>query len=67
MPTSLRCKAEDIRKTEEPVTLEGYQAIMKKSKYGYSLSAIIDENMLQTLAVDRPKLIDWCLNKVTNQ
>ena len=34
MPTSLRCKPEDIRKTEEPVTLEGYQAVMKESKYG---------------------------------
>jgi hypothetical protein len=66
MATSLRCKPEDIRKTAEPVTLEGYQAVMKESKYGYSLTAIIDENMLQTLAVDRPKLIDWCLTKVSN-
>jgi len=66
MATSLRCKPEDIRKTEEAVTLEGYQAVMKESKYGYSLTAIIDENMLQTLAVDRPRLIDWCLTKVTN-
>ena len=66
MPTSLRCKPEDIRKTETPVTLEGYQAVMKESKYGYSLTAVVDENMLQTLAVDRPKLLDWCLTKVTN-
>ena len=35
-----------IFKTEEPVVLEGYQAVMKPSKFGYSLSALVDESMV---------------------
>ena len=29
-----------IHKTEQPVVLEGYQAVLKPSKFGYSLSAL---------------------------
>ena len=31
-----------IFKTDEPVVLEGYQAVLKPSKYGYSLATTID-------------------------
>ena len=34
-----------IHKTEEPVVLEGYQAVMKPSKFGYSLSAVVDQEI----------------------
>jgi len=29
--------------TPEPVVLEGYQAVMTPSKFGYSLAAIVDK------------------------
>mgnify|MGYP000066953005 CR=1 FL=1 len=32
--------------TETPVTLEGYQAVLKPSKFGYSMSAIIGQDIL---------------------
>ena len=31
--------------TQEPVQLEGYQAVMKPSKFGYSLVAIVDQDI----------------------
>ena len=34
--------SKNILKTAQPVVLDGYQAVMKPSKYGYSLSAIVD-------------------------
>ena len=30
----------NIIKTEQPVVLEGFQAVLKPSKFGYSLSAV---------------------------
>ena len=39
--------------TPEPVMLEGYQAVMKPSKFGYSMSAIIDQDMIDKLEDDR--------------
>ena len=52
--------------TPEPVVLEGYQAIMKPSKYGYSLSALIDEETVEKLEADRAEVLKWCLSKVKN-
>ena len=31
--------------TEQPVVLDGYQAVMAPSKYGYSLGAIVDKRL----------------------
>ena len=39
--------------TEEPVVLEGYQAVLKPSKFGYSLSAVVDADMVDKLEDDR--------------
>lgn len=55
-----------IHKTEQPVTLEGYQAVMKPSKFGYSLSAIVDEVMVEELEVDRTDSIKWAESKLKN-
>ena len=41
--------ARTIYKTEEPVVLEGYQAVLKPSKFGFSLSAIVDQDMADKL------------------
>jgi hypothetical protein len=55
-----------IHKTEQPVTLEGYQAVLKPSKFGYSLSAIVDETMVEALEVDRTDSIKWAESKLKN-
>ena len=55
-----------IHKTEQPVILEGYQAVLKPSKFGYSLSAIVDETMVEALEVDRTDSIKWAESKLKN-
>jgi hypothetical protein len=39
--------------TKEPVVLEGFQAVMKPSKFGYSLSAVVDQELIDSLEDDR--------------
>ena len=36
--------ARTIHKTDKPVTLEGFQAVVAPSKFGYSLGAIVDQD-----------------------
>ena len=43
----------NIQKTEQPVVLEGYQAVLKPSKFGYSLAALVDQSMVDVLEDDR--------------
>ena len=52
--------------TKEPVTLEGYQAVMKPSKFGYSLSAIVDQEMIDVLDAERPAALEWAVSKLKN-
>ena len=52
--------------TPEPVTLEGYQAVMKPSKFGYSLAAIIDQDMVDKLEIERPAFQKWWDSKLKN-
>ena len=58
--------ARTIFKTEEPVVLEGYQAVMKPSKFGFSLSAIIGDDMVDQLETDRPGSLAWAESKLKN-
>ncbi len=39
----------NIHVTKEPVTLEGYQAILKPSKFGYSLKAVVGSDIVDAL------------------
>ena len=55
-----------IHKTDNPVTLEGYQAVLKPSKFGYSLSAVIPQNIVDDLETEREDNVKWCLSKVKN-
>ena len=56
-----------IHKTEQPVVLEGYQAVMKPSKYGYSLSAIIEgQELIDVLDADREQSLQWAQTKLKN-
>jgi len=52
--------------TEEPVILEGYQAVMKPSKFGYSLMAIVDEKIVAKLEADRSDTLKWAESKLKN-
>jgi len=52
--------------TPEPVVLEGYQAVMQPSKFGYSLKAIGDHDLIIKLEDDRTDLVKWCESKLKN-
>ena len=55
-----------IHKTEQPVVLEGYQAVLKPSKFGYSLAALVDQSMVDALEDDRVESIKWAESKLKN-
>lgn len=52
--------------TEKPVVLEGYQAVMKPSKFGYSLGTIFTEDLIQKLEEDRAEVLKWAESKLKN-
>ena len=52
--------------TSEPVVLEGYQAVMTPSKFGYSLGALVDESMVEALEEDRIESLKWAESKLKN-
>lgn len=58
--------AQRIFKTTEPVVLDGYQAILKPSKFGYSLSAIIGQDLIDELEEDRIEVLKWAESKLKN-
>tara|TARA_B100000287_G_scaffold276009_1_gene259987 strand:- start:98 stop:673 length:576 start_codon:yes stop_codon:yes gene_type:complete len=52
--------------TEQPVILDGYQAVMKPSKFGYSLAAIVDQAMIDKLEDDRTECLKWAEARLKN-
>ena len=58
--------AQPIHVTKDPVVLEGYQAVMKPSKFGYSLSALVDQKMVEVLEDDRTESLKWAESKLKN-
>jgi len=52
--------------TEQPVVLDGYQAVMKPSKFGYSLSAVVGEDIIDKLETERPTFQGWWDSKLKN-
>jgi len=52
--------------TPEPVVLEGYQAVLQPSKFGYSLKAIVDQDMIDKLEDDRTDTLKWAESKLKN-
>jgi len=58
--------ARTIHKTENPVTLEGFQAILAPSKFGYSLSAVVDTNVVDKLDTERSEVLKWAEGKLKN-
>ena len=55
-----------IHTTDKPVILEGFQAILSPSKFGYSLSAIVDSNTIDTLETERTEVLKWAESKLKN-
>lgn len=56
----------NIQKTEQPVVLEGYQAVLKPSKFGYSLAALVDQSIVDVLEDDRVESLKWAESKLKN-
>ena len=52
--------------TPEPVQLEGYQAVMKPSKFGYSMVAIVGQDIIDKLEEDRGSTLEWAESKLKN-
>ena len=55
-----------IHKTDKPVTLEGFQAILAPSKFGYSLAAIVDEDIIEQLETERAQVLKLAESKLKN-
>ena len=56
----------NVFKTEQPVELTGFQAVMKPSKFGYSLSAVVSQDVVDKLEVDRVESLKWAESKLDN-
>ena len=56
----------NVFQTEQPVVLEGYQAVMKASKFGFSLKALVNEDMATKLDEDRVASLKWAESKLKN-
>ena len=55
-----------IHKTEQPVVLEGFQAVLKPSKFGYSLATTLPSEMIDALEADRVENLKWAESKLKN-
>ena len=55
-----------IHTTDKPVILEGFQAILSPSKFGYSLSAIVDNTLIEKLEAERADVLKWAESKLKN-
>ena len=58
--------ARTIHKTDKPVTLEGFQAVVAPSKFGYSLGAIVGGDIIETLDQERTEVLKWAESKLKN-
>ena len=58
--------ARTIHTTDKPVTLEGFQAVLEPSKFGYSLSAVVDKNTIDKLETERAEVLKWAESKLKN-
>ena len=63
--TEAHTMARTIHKTDN-VTLEGFQAILEPSKFGYSLAAVVDENTIDKLDTERQEVLKWAESKLKN-
>ena len=52
--------------TPEPVTLDGFQAILQPGEWGYKLSALVDESLVSKLEEERLSALEWAKSKAKN-
>ncbi len=52
--------------TPEPVVLEGYQAVLQPSKFGFSLRTVVGQDIIDQLETDRTESIKWCESRLKN-
>ena len=57
--------ARTIHKTDS-VSLEGFQAILAPSKFGYSLAAVVDQTIIDKLESERSEVLKWAESKLKN-
>ena len=50
----------------DTVTLEGYQAVLEPGKFGYSLSAIVGNDLIDKLETERADVLKWAESKLKN-
>ena len=55
----------NIHKTDV-ITLEGFQAILEPSKFGYSLAAVVGDDVINTLQTERDEVLKWAESKLKN-
>jgi hypothetical protein len=59
--------SKNIHVTQEPVVLDGYQAVLKPSKFGtFKLEAVVDNNLIERLEDERVELLKWAESKLKN-
>ena len=59
--------SKNIHITKEPVVLDGYQAVLKPSKFGtFRLEAVVDNNLIERLEDERVELLKWAESKLKN-
>ena len=52
--------------TTEPVTLDGFQAVLEPGEWGYKLSALVQEDLISTLEEERESALEWARSKAKN-
>ena len=52
--------------TEQPVVLEGFQAVLKPGKFGYNLKAVVGQDVIDKLEAERPECLKWAESKLAN-
>ena len=55
----------NVHVTDE-IKLEGFQAILEPGKFGYSLSAVVNEDVIDALELERKALLGWAESKLKN-
>ena len=55
----------NVHVTDE-IKLEGFQAILEPGKFGYSLAAIVGEDVIDALETERQAVLAWAQSKLKN-
>ena len=48
------------------IKLEGFQAVLEPGKFGYSLSAVVDDKLIAELETERKDVLKWAESKLKN-